>query len=85
MDGYASEWSSMASTLTARAEQRRYDEARRAWLRERGWEIVVVRKEDFSAARVKDWTDELRALIQERRRVRGNLAVRRWRRDVAGH
>jgi hypothetical protein len=65
-------------------EQRRHDEERRAWLRDRGWLIIVVRKEDFSAERIKHWTDGLRAVVEARRRVRGNPGVRRWSRDVSG-
>lgn len=65
-------------------DQRMHDEARRAWLKARGWEIIVVRKEDFTQARIDAWTSELGDVIRERRRVRGNIDVRRWRRDVSG-
>lgn len=45
-------------------EARAYDERRRTWLRDHGWIIIVVRKEDFTAAAILRWTGELRdALI----------------------
>ena len=42
----------------------RHDEERRAWLQAQGWEVIVVRKEDFTAARIEAWTGELRAIVE---------------------
>jgi hypothetical protein len=39
---------------------REHDEERRAWLRGRGWTVVVVTKEDFTAEAVEAWIAELR-------------------------
>ncbi|WGL53406.1 DUF559 domain-containing protein [Nocardioides sp. BP30] len=54
------------------AEHRRADEVRRAWLREHGWTVIVVRLGDFSPDRVDSWTDELR------RALRPTYDNRRW-------
>ncbi len=40
-------------------EQRRHDEERRAWLRARGWIIIVVRKGDFEQFARESWLREL--------------------------
>lgn len=40
-------------------EQRQADEARRSWLRRRGWTVIVVRRGDFTGRRLDDWLDEL--------------------------
>lgn len=48
------------------AEARAYDEQRRRWLREHGWIVIVVRKEDFTPEAVARWTSELCAALQSR-------------------
>jgi len=40
--------------------RRKHDEERRAWLRRRGWTVVVVTKDDFSTEAVEGWIAELR-------------------------
>jgi hypothetical protein len=40
-------------------EQRRHDERRRAWLRARGWTVIVVRKDDFEQFAREAWLAEL--------------------------
>ena len=40
-------------------EREAYDEQRRGWLRRRGWTIIVVTKDDFTADRVDEWINEL--------------------------
>lgn len=49
-------------------EQRRHDEARREWLRQHGWVVIVVRKEDFSPEAIERWTKEVREALRSRRR-----------------
>ncbi len=41
------------------AEARQHDEARRQWLRDHGWTVIVVGKHDFDATSVSRWTKEL--------------------------
>ena len=53
-------------------ERRREDERRRAWLREHGWTVIVVRLGDFSPARVECWLAEVRAAL------RPSYNNRRW-------
>lgn len=53
-------------------EQRAYDERRRAWLREQGWLVIVVRVGDFSGARLDRWLSELREALAP------SYANRRW-------
>ena len=48
-------------------EQRAHDEERRAALREEGWGVVVVRKDDFTPGRVEEWTGQVREARRERR------------------
>ncbi len=44
-------------------EQRLYDEARRSWLRQHGWTIIVVRKGSFRGGALDAWLyDVQRAL-----------------------
>jgi hypothetical protein len=40
--------------------RRRRDEERRTWLRQRGWTVVVVTKDDFTAEAIGAWIGELR-------------------------
>lgn len=48
-------------------EQRAHDECRRAALRDAGWFVVVVRKDDFTPGRVEEWTGRVREARRERR------------------
>lgn len=47
-------------------EQREHDEARREWLREQGWHVIVVRKEQMAGHAREDWLSELRRTLGER-------------------
>ena len=49
-------------------EQRRHDESRREWLRQHGWIVIVVRKDDFSPEAIERWTREVREALRSRRR-----------------
>ncbi|WP_244931046.1 DUF559 domain-containing protein [Nocardioides sp. W7] len=44
-------------------EQRAHDRARRQWLRDHGWTVIVVREGDFSDPGLDRWLDELRAAL----------------------
>jgi uncharacterized protein DUF559 len=44
-------------------EQAKHDEARRGWLRDHGWQVVVVRNGDFSRDTLDLWLSELRGLL----------------------
>lgn len=44
-------------------DQRAYDERRRAWLRENGWTVIVIRRGDFADGASARWTRELRAAL----------------------
>lgn len=46
-----------------RPEQRDADEARRQWLRDRGWTVIVVRKDGFSGEARDAWLGELREAL----------------------
>lgn len=48
-------------------EAREVDQARRSWLREHGWIVIVVTKDDFSPDGLRQWTDQLRRAIESRR------------------
>ncbi len=50
-----------------RAEAQARDEARRRWLREHGWTVIVVTKESFTPDALAAWTGELRAALRVRR------------------
>ncbi|WP_435768684.1 type IV toxin-antitoxin system AbiEi family antitoxin domain-containing protein [Nocardioides sp. SYSU DS0651] len=52
--------------------QREYDERRRAWLREEGWVVIVVRRGDFTGAALDRWLGELREAL------RPSYSTRRW-------
>lgn len=53
-------------------EQRRYDAARRAWLRAHGWKIIVVRLGDFTGTHLDGWLTELRSALAS------TYTTRRW-------
>lgn len=44
-------------------EQRAYDDRRRAWLRENGWTVIVIRRGDFADGASARWTRELRGAL----------------------
>jgi len=44
-------------------DRRDHDKARRNWLREHGWTVVVVRAEDFAPERIQGWIHELRTAL----------------------
>jgi len=44
-------------------EQAQHDAARRKWLREHGWRVIVVRKGDFGRDSLDPWLSELRGLL----------------------
>ncbi len=48
-------------------EQRLADEVRRQELRDAGWIVIVVRKDDLSGPALDQWLSELRAAIASRR------------------
>jgi hypothetical protein len=41
-----------------------HDEARRAWLRRRGWTVIVVDKDSFTDEALAAWLDELRVALR---------------------
>lgn len=49
-------------------EQRTADRIRRAWLRDRGWIVIVVDKDSFRGEALDRWLHELRDRIAERTR-----------------
>jgi hypothetical protein len=49
-------------------EQREADRRRRDWLRDQGWIVIVVRKDDFKGAALDAWLRELAEAITERSR-----------------
>jgi hypothetical protein len=61
-------------------EQKEHDRARRKWLRDNGWTIIVIKRGDFSGPALERWLRELRNALApsytpvrklERGRVRG--------------
>ncbi len=50
------------------AEQRAHDLARRTWLREHGWTVIVVTRDDFTPAAIERWTGEVRDALSAARR-----------------
>lgn len=48
-------------------EARLEDGRRRQWLREHGWIVIVVTKDDFTYGRISRWTEELRRAMESRR------------------
>lgn len=53
-------------------EQKAYDERRRAWLRERGWTVIVIGPGDFTGDRLDRWLGEVREAL------RSGYDNRRW-------
>lgn len=53
-------------------EQREYDRRRRAWLRDHGWTVIVVRNGDFTHDPLDRWLRELREAL------RPTYSNRRW-------
>lgn len=47
-------------------EQRARDAARRAWLRDHGWYVIVVTKHSFTGDALLQWTTELLDVLRER-------------------
>jgi len=50
---------------TQRPDRER-DEERREWLRRRGWHVIVVTKESFTADAIDQWIGELRDVLRAR-------------------
>lgn len=44
--------------------QEAHDEARRGWLRDHGWTVIVVREGDFTGCALEAWLRELRAALE---------------------
>lgn len=53
-------------------EQRLHDERRRAWLREHGWTVIVVRRGGFSGPALDRWLGEVRQALAS------SYTTRRW-------
>jgi hypothetical protein len=53
-------------------EQKRRDAARRTWLSEHGWTVIVVRNGDFTGAGLDRWIGEVRSAL------RSTYSNRRW-------
>ena len=49
--------------------QRAADAERRAWLRARGWTVIVVRAEDLTSERVAEWTTKVADALRSRARA----------------
>jgi len=47
-------------------EDRRRDEIRRAWLRSRGWHVIVLTRQSFTAEAIAAWIEELRDVLRVR-------------------
>ena len=43
--------------------QRRHDAARREWLRQHGWTVIVVTKDSFGGAALDRWTSDVRRAL----------------------
>lgn len=54
-------------------EQREHDRARRGWLRDEGWTVIVVRCGDFTGEGLDRWLGELAAAL------RPSYSNRRWK------
>lgn len=48
------------------AEDRAADERRRAWLRDHGWHVIVVTRDSFSGAALREWLVELSQVLRAR-------------------
>ena len=44
-------------------EQKEHDEERRAWLRDHGWTVIVIRRGDFTCGALDRWLEELRGAL----------------------
>lgn len=53
------------------AQARERDATRRKWLRDRGWIVIVVRKEDMGQVATHLWTNRLHDAVQLRSRLAG--------------
>jgi uncharacterized protein DUF559 len=53
-------------------EQQEHDEERRAWLRDHGWTVIVIRRGDFTRVALDRWLGELREALTP------SYANRRW-------
>ena len=53
-------------------EQRAHDRARRRWLRDHGWTVIIIRNGDFSGEALERWLDELGAALEP------SYTNRRW-------
>jgi hypothetical protein len=53
-------------------EQRAHDEARRSWLRDHGWIVIIVREGGFTGEALDQWLGELRAALDP------TYSNRRW-------
>jgi hypothetical protein len=53
-------------------EQRAHDRARRKWLRDHGWTVIIVREGDFTGEALDRWLGELRAALDP------TYSNRRW-------
>jgi hypothetical protein len=53
-------------------EQREHDRARRRWLRDHNWTVIVVKAGDFTDERLEAWVRELRASLEPA------YTTRRW-------
>ncbi|MDH2416731.1 type IV toxin-antitoxin system AbiEi family antitoxin domain-containing protein [Nocardioides sp. CER19] len=53
-------------------EQRRHDEARRDWLRDHGWTVIVIRSGAFTGTALDRWIDRLAQALQP------TYSNRRW-------
>ncbi|KRF11603.1 hypothetical protein ASG90_17975 [Nocardioides sp. Soil797] len=47
-------------------DRREHDETRRSWLRENGWYVIVVRKDQLRGAAREEWLAELSRVLGER-------------------
>lgn len=63
-------------------EQVEHDQARRRWLRDQGWTVIVIRIGDFTGAAVDRWIGELREALRtpysNRRDLERGSRARRW-------
>ncbi|MEQ6899654.1 type IV toxin-antitoxin system AbiEi family antitoxin domain-containing protein [Nocardioides sp. YIM 152588] len=53
-------------------EQQEEDESRRAWLRSRGWTVIVIRSGDFTGRHLDRWLGEVRMALRD------GFTNRRW-------
>ena len=59
-------------------EQRAADKARRKWLCDHGWYVIVVRKDQLAGHAAQKWIDELRAVLMERARKADRYSRFQW-------